>query len=567
VPTVRGFLEGYQPPALPAPESWAPAPQQPHSEAYPAPYPVPYEAPYPAPEEDISPKEMFPTIENEKFFPSMKAERLMPDKNPPYPTDTSGQPLDMVNYDHYSDVDEMEDGPSDNSSALVISTRDLMALDKREADLAIAMGNMHLQPFDNQHNLGTSPQQHYLPANSNAGLLTASPSLHHAEPLDPPPPYPSSPPPTLHANSISAPVIPSAAYPGTSHMRRASRLAPDSQGRDIPLEAKWTRIRRSLVSPEVLNQAGVRYEARPDFVAILGVFTKEEIAQFARRSEEVRKRRAAQNSRRSRDTRDRYHPEKYKNWDVEAKRKGHMSSSSELYDTSDSDSDSEDEPPAYRPRGGSYGPFNPSSLADEKVDPYNEDEKGTKVYPFIVSPPEKDGGKASPASTVKPKPILKNKNDDPHVRFDPEPQVLDGSTSKSAPRDRRDSHRRHRDDRDHDRYTSRSYEDRDDDYSRHHRSRHGGSYPEDRRRDKDRDDYSSSRRRRRDDRDRDADRRRDRYRREDSDRRSDRDRDDDERSEDRSSKKKSRGETLRAVGLGGAAASLLSVLTEAAVGF
>jgi hypothetical protein len=42
---------------------------------------------------------------------------------------------------------------------------------------------------------------------------------------------------------------------------RNSGLAPDSQGREIPLDAKWTRIRRSLISPEVLKQDKRRYEA------------------------------------------------------------------------------------------------------------------------------------------------------------------------------------------------------------------------------------------------------------------------------------------------------------------
>jgi hypothetical protein len=39
------------------------------------------------------------------------------------------------------------------------------------------------------------------------------------------------------------------------------RLAPDSQGNDIPADAKWTKINRRLVSPEVLDQDGRRYEA------------------------------------------------------------------------------------------------------------------------------------------------------------------------------------------------------------------------------------------------------------------------------------------------------------------
>lgn len=39
------------------------------------------------------------------------------------------------------------------------------------------------------------------------------------------------------------------------------RLAPDAQGKEIPADAKWTKINRRLVSPEVLDQAHKRYEA------------------------------------------------------------------------------------------------------------------------------------------------------------------------------------------------------------------------------------------------------------------------------------------------------------------
>lgn len=38
------------------------------------------------------------------------------------------------------------------------------------------------------------------------------------------------------------------------------RLAPDSQGNEIPSDAKWTKINRRLVSPEVLAQDKRRYE-------------------------------------------------------------------------------------------------------------------------------------------------------------------------------------------------------------------------------------------------------------------------------------------------------------------
>ena len=38
-------------------------------------------------------------------------------------------------------------------------------------------------------------------------------------------------------------------------------LRPDAQGNEIPADAKWTKIHRRLVSPEVLEQGRMRYEA------------------------------------------------------------------------------------------------------------------------------------------------------------------------------------------------------------------------------------------------------------------------------------------------------------------
>ncbi|RAL59870.1 hypothetical protein DID88_000497 [Monilinia fructigena] len=65
---------------------------------------------------------------------------------------------------------------------------------------------------------------------------------------------------------------------GTSPISDAAmplkRLAPDSYGNEISPDAKWTKVKRSLISPEVLNQDGRRYEARPEFVAILGILSQ-----------------------------------------------------------------------------------------------------------------------------------------------------------------------------------------------------------------------------------------------------------------------------------------------------
>lgn len=46
-----------------------------------------------------------------------------------------------------------------------------------------------------------------------------------------------------------------------SDISRASTLQPDQAGRPIPSNAQWTKVNRKLVSPEVLNGGGYRYEA------------------------------------------------------------------------------------------------------------------------------------------------------------------------------------------------------------------------------------------------------------------------------------------------------------------
>ncbi|KFX98803.1 hypothetical protein O988_04193 [Pseudogymnoascus sp. VKM F-3808] len=70
-------------------------------------------------------------------------------------------------------------------------------------------------------------------------------------------------------------------------------LAPDSQGREIPRDAKWTKIRRGLVSTEILEEDRLRYEARPEYVAILGVFSLPQIQDLAIRTAALREARRA----------------------------------------------------------------------------------------------------------------------------------------------------------------------------------------------------------------------------------------------------------------------------------
>ncbi|KAK7425985.1 hypothetical protein QQZ08_007567 [Neonectria magnoliae] len=70
--------------------------------------------------------------------------------------------------------------------------------------------------------------------------------------------------------------------------KRVPRLAPDRRGNEIPLDAHWTKISRALVGPEALERAGVRYEARPEYVAVLGSLSQEQIASLVHESKQDR---------------------------------------------------------------------------------------------------------------------------------------------------------------------------------------------------------------------------------------------------------------------------------------
>ncbi|KAI0405619.1 hypothetical protein F4802DRAFT_606654 [Xylaria palmicola] len=622
-PSVRGFLENYAPST--------------ELDAVP---------PYPASSPQTDGNEQGPyslDFDNEKSFPSMKMERLQYDDYPAQITQISKRDTGL-SYDHHSSGDQEE---SSHASMALISTRQLIEHDKEVTDMTTAMGAMHMHSmppstYGNYLLSGRGSQKCLPPSSSQPALLSTNRNSvfdqHYDYENDPPPRYvPSLPPPPLgsekisppllRSNSMSAPLLVGGhpALPPPRQLQdqtkqRYARLGPDSQGREIPLDAKWTRIRRSLVSPEVVGREGLRYEARPDFVAILGELNREEIAELARKSQAVRneRRRAALNvsfsptkpefSKSERRPEDRYHPDKYRNWDVIESRYNQdegpgyvinpdhqyrtnsmVSSMGELWDSSDDDASgylydnarrSSSYPSSYPPPSQPHStPYHHNFTSRHEsrglgLASGDGDDKGTKAYPFVVLSPQKaetareTREEISPAATVKPKSILKNKNDDPHVRFDPDPQIFEdnpGSMPQSLDRRDRGKESSGRDYRDRDRdkvrirdkerdkrYPSDRYTDRerhlgrhaDREYEREHRHNGNGSNGRY---------YTSTSGNRRGDRD---DHRRAREER-------DRDR---ERERDRGLRKKSRSETLRAVGIGGAAASLLSVLTEAAAG-
>lgn len=53
----------------------------------------------------------------------------------------------------------------------------------------------------------------------------------------------------------------SASQPSSKSLPEGVRLAPDEFGNEIPADAKWTKVKRKLVSTEVLDQDKRRYEA------------------------------------------------------------------------------------------------------------------------------------------------------------------------------------------------------------------------------------------------------------------------------------------------------------------
>ncbi|KAL7788344.1 hypothetical protein V8C37DRAFT_235458 [Trichoderma ceciliae] len=426
----------------------------------------------------------FPPVDYEKAPTSMKTERLMPDQSP-FPSLAQ-----ELFYDPRSWASGENDGDIGGSFTL-ISTQDLMVMDS----LSVEMASLHLS---------SSPPQ----ADARSFQPTMSGALPLAEVKLPVSAAPQAIPQMKQLHVDEAPHVYGSSAPAAYRGVPMPRLAPDAYGRDIPMNSEWTKIKRSIVSPEALHRAGVRYEARPGYVAVLGRLSLDQVTHYARLSAECRAARQGKPPIKE-------HPRNA----TKHERTGSESSRDEnVEDDKDSERRSD-----------------VSDADDDKV----PDGKGTKSFPIIVSPPDK--GKTSPTSPVMPKPILKNKNTN-HVRFDPEPHEVNARLEKDG-RENRDSNSSSRKSRD------RDEKDRDD----HPKRR------EDRdRRRRDSDPSHSDKCRRDRDRDRDRD---DGYR----SHHGDRDRRDDRR-RDRPTKKTPWGEALGVVGIGGAAASLLGVLAEAAMG-
>ncbi|KAL2752338.1 hypothetical protein ACRALDRAFT_2044173 [Sodiomyces alcalophilus JCM 7366] len=545
-PSVRGLLEQEQErereqtTGMPPPPNLTLAP------------PIPHPHLHQQQRGDHSPKEVVnPHFENDKYGPDMRTMRRMPEQRPPSIPSSPSQRLNppalpaqssVLSYDRRPSDDEYDQNANANvqtrsldDAFALISTRDLMAAD----GLIPHMAALQLQPGPAHANYGVSPTSlsamtRYLPAElaATGPDLSSSPNNMYMatspRSMPPLPPYPDAQP--------SSP--PYDNYYHNTPQRQPSRLAPDRYGMDIPLDAQWTKIRRSLVSPEVLERAGVRYEARPTFVAVLGILTREEIEHFTHLSALARARRRKPPSHAPGGPGPTY-PQQQQKFPPSPHHYHHPS-----------------HPPRHRSNPDEKASHRPYPDTDSDSAPWDDDDTHssdseytrTKTRkPFIVPPPSSD---PSPSATTLPKPILKNRNPN-RVHFDPEPHEISAdeltkSPSHHSPRSSRESDRDRRGDRDRDRERRRR--------RRSDRDRDRGRDDYDRDRDRDRDYHlSSSSRRRHRDRDRERDRDRDR----------DRDRERDRDSEKRDSKKR----LLGAMGIGGAAGSLLTVLTEAATGF
>ncbi|KIH87791.1 hypothetical protein SPBR_04772 [Sporothrix brasiliensis 5110] len=225
-------------------------------------------------------------------------------------------------------------------------------------------------------------------------------------------------------------------------------LAPDSKGNCIPPDAIWTRISRRLVSPEVLEKAGVRYEARPTFVAVLGMLDKKTIAEYARQSAEAR--RSRHSSAKGRGQLPRNTPPDDRRTSFGAgpavDPKPRMRRMQSMPDVSNSDDRRNGPAPNANANKASTFPLDRDATASANGGRNRDGDKGS-AYPFIVSPPTMEanaGGVAPEGSNAQPEPqpksILKNKNTN-QVRFKDGKLVEVGpDDAESGPSSRDKSH-------------------------------------------------------------------------------------------------------------------------------
>jgi len=211
------------------------------------------------PTDDSGSKEMLAREENMKFPTSMKLERRKPESRSesitpvPLPTSDHDQLLIglrapqekpyYINTDGSSDEDENSDEflerPKSPTNGELINTAELIALSTALVARPSAAPGSYNPPSSINENVMRSMA--HRPKRIEHGSMSSQPIPIHA-----PLPLPN----TQFNGRL-----------GTSPRPDPSYLAPDEKGNPIPSDAKWTKINRRLVSLEVLNQDGKRYEA------------------------------------------------------------------------------------------------------------------------------------------------------------------------------------------------------------------------------------------------------------------------------------------------------------------
>ncbi|KAG4266475.1 hypothetical protein FPRO03_01759 [Fusarium proliferatum] len=145
----------------------------------------------------------------------------------------------------------------------VITTEDIISLDGKDATI------QQIQP-------ALSPRESKIPRQAMSAQLRSKETSRDEDGSDldeTSPPNPSSR--SIHRRNNR----PSRSTQSSQHMY------PDQHGIEIADCSHWTKISRKLVSVEVLQRAGVRYEARPDYVAIPGILSGEQVTKLVRESE------------------------------------------------------------------------------------------------------------------------------------------------------------------------------------------------------------------------------------------------------------------------------------------
>lgn len=75
-------------------------------------------------------------------------------------------------------------------------------------------------------------------------------------------------------------------FPEEQNPVREGVAAPSQQ--DIPPEARWIKIDRRLVNPAALEAGRERFEERSEYIIVLRVLTKEEVQEYAIKTQGTR---------------------------------------------------------------------------------------------------------------------------------------------------------------------------------------------------------------------------------------------------------------------------------------